>query len=95
METIPWQIKANQDKKEARGLHIYQQVGMIEWLEQPANLRLIIGAAQRDVGRVVAGAKSTKEAAHSDLMSFVNQKCSSKWTKDQGGYAEVQIGLRS
>ena len=36
----------------------YQQLGMIEWLEVPRqHFRLITGAAQKDVGKVVAGAK--------------------------------------
>ncbi len=35
----------------------YQQLGMSEWLEVPQHFRLITGAAQKDVGKVVAGAK--------------------------------------
>ena len=61
----------------------YQQLAMIEWLEVPANFRLLTGAAQKDVGKVVAGAKLKKDQAYSDLMNHVNQKCGLKWTKDQ------------
>jgi hypothetical protein len=63
----------------------YQSIAMIEWLEIPANFRLITGAAQKDVGRHLAGAKLTKTAAYADLATYVNQKCGTNWTKDQAG----------
>ena len=53
----------------------YQQLAMIEWLEVPVNFRLITGAAQKDVGKVVAGAKLKKEQGYADMMAHVNQKC--------------------
>ena len=51
----------------------YQQLAMIEWLEVPINFRLITGAAQKDVGKVVAGAKLKKEQGYADMMAHVNQ----------------------
>ena len=61
----------------------YQQLAMIEWLEVPQKFRLITGAAQKDVGKVVAGAKLKKEQAYADLMVHVNQKTGCKWTATQ------------
>ena len=55
----------------------------IEWLEVPQHFRLITGAAQKDVGKVMAGAKLKKEQAYADMMAFVNQKCGCKWTSAQ------------
>ena len=56
---------------------------MIEWLKVPQHFRLITGAAQKDVGKVVAGAKLKKEQAYADMIAFVNQKCGCKWTSAQ------------
>ena len=41
-----------------------QQLQMIIWLEVPKNFRLITGAAQKDVGKMTAGAKMKKTHAH-------------------------------
>lgn len=59
-----------------------QFAAMVEWLEVKTNFNLIVGAATSTMKTgTVAGAKLTKTAGYDDLAEFVNQKCSTKWDR--------------
>ena len=56
---------------------------MIIWLEVPKSFRLITGAAQKDVGKITAGAKMKKTGAYADLCEHMNGATGSRWTRGQ------------
>ena len=58
-----------------------QRLCMLEWLDIPANFKLITGDASSALKSVVAGTKLKKTDAYNELASHVNMKCGTNWTK--------------